>query len=247
MTFATERKPARNRACSLTVPGKAPAEDGKGPRRGATRDTEKRFGQSLDISTYNCRSAASDAELRTLLHLAKKIRYDVVRLQETKTKASYAGRMENEELLLMGQKIDAKNIEGVGFLIHPKIQPSILSHDKSTFAVLRLRTENKATIIIVNSYAPNSIASEEDKDNFYTELEAVVRKEKSYYKHICGDFNALVGNGGDGNWRLGRHGNGIRNDNGFGLLDLKAMETYRWRKIENPTEDYEELVKGLIS
>ncbi|RCN38125.1 hypothetical protein ANCCAN_15963, partial [Ancylostoma caninum] len=35
------------------------------------------------------------------------------------------------------------------------------------------------TITIVNCYAPNSVASEEDKDNFYSELEAVIRKGKS--------------------------------------------------------------------
>ncbi|KIH67296.1 endonuclease/exonuclease/phosphatase family protein [Ancylostoma duodenale] len=121
-----------------------------------------------------------------------------------------------------GTKIDAKNIGAVGFLIHPKIQPSILSHEilSPRIAELRLRTEKKATITIVNCYAPNFVGSEEDKDNFYSELEAVIRKEKSYYKYICGDFNALVGNGSDGNWRLGRHGNENRNDNGFRLLDL---------------------------
>ncbi|KIH57894.1 hypothetical protein ANCDUO_11910 [Ancylostoma duodenale] len=147
-------------------------------------EPQKRFGQCLDICTYHCRSAASEADLRTLLHLAKKIRYDVVCPQETKTKASYARRMENGELLIMGQKIDAKNIGGVGFLIHPKTQPSILSHEilSPRIAVLRLRTEKKTPITILNCYAPNSVASEEDKDNFYSELEEVIRKGKSYYK-----------------------------------------------------------------
>ncbi|EYC38177.1 hypothetical protein Y032_0737g1949 [Ancylostoma ceylanicum] len=109
-------------------------------------------------------------------------------------------------------------------LVHPKIQSSIHSHEvlSARIAVLRLRTEKKATITIVNCYAPNSVASEEDKDNFYAELESVVEKEKSYYMYICGDFNALVGNGSDGNWRLGRHGNETRNDNGFRLLDLMS-------------------------
>ncbi|KIH63577.1 hypothetical protein ANCDUO_06121 [Ancylostoma duodenale] len=80
--------------------------------------------------------------------------------------------MESGELLgqLMGQKIDAKNIGGVGFLIHAKIQPSILSLGilSPRIAVLRLRTEKKATITIVNCYAPNSVANEEDKDTTST-------------------------------------------------------------------------------
>ncbi|KIH42571.1 hypothetical protein ANCDUO_27444, partial [Ancylostoma duodenale] len=84
----------------------------------------------------------------------------------------------------------------------------------------------------LNCYALNSVASEEDKDNFYSELEAVIRKEKSYYKYTCGDFNAVVENGSDGNWRLGRHGNEIRNDNGFRLLDLISANTEHTESME---------------
>ncbi|KIH58406.1 hypothetical protein ANCDUO_11386 [Ancylostoma duodenale] len=76
------------------------------------------------------------------------------------------------------------------------------------------------TNTIVNCYAPNSVATEEDKDNSYSELEAAAGKEMSYYKYICVDFKSLVGNGSDGNWRLRRHGNEARNENDFRLLDL---------------------------
>ncbi|EYC39794.1 hypothetical protein Y032_0640g1008 [Ancylostoma ceylanicum] len=73
-TFAKEKKPVRNRKCSPTAPEDSAAEDGREPGRGATGSPEKRFGQCLDICTYNCRSAASEVDLRALLHLAKKIR-----------------------------------------------------------------------------------------------------------------------------------------------------------------------------
>ncbi|KAK6017958.1 hypothetical protein OSTOST_02967, partial [Ostertagia ostertagi] len=75
-------------------------------------------------------------------------------------------------------------------------------------------------ISIVNCYAPTNSADEEEKDAFYHELEEVVKREKSYYKYLCGDFNAALGNGNDGNWRLGKHGEGNRNDNGTRVLDL---------------------------
>ncbi|KIH50013.1 hypothetical protein ANCDUO_19911 [Ancylostoma duodenale] len=38
--------------------------------------------------------------------------------------------------------------------------------------MLRLQTEKKATITIMNCYAPNSVVSEEDKGNFCLEFEA---------------------------------------------------------------------------
>ncbi|KIH55112.1 hypothetical protein ANCDUO_14735 [Ancylostoma duodenale] len=98
----------------------------------------------------------------------------------------------------MGKKIDTKNAEGVGFLIHPRVQPNIHLHEilSLRIAVLRLRTKKKATITILNCYAPNSVASEEAEDNFNSELGAIVKKEKSY-KYICRDFNALIGNGSE--------------------------------------------------
>ncbi|EYC22774.1 hypothetical protein Y032_0016g2938 [Ancylostoma ceylanicum] len=141
--------------------------------------------------------------------------------------------MESGEPVIMGQKIDGKNIGGVGFMIHPRIQPSIHSHEilSPRLAVLRLRTTKNATFTVVSCYAPNSVASKEDKDNFYTELEATVKKEKSYHKYICGDFNALVGNGSDGNWRLDRHGNEVRNDNGLRLLDLSSCNLFHGNSI----------------
>ncbi|EYB85744.1 hypothetical protein Y032_0292g1594 [Ancylostoma ceylanicum] len=124
-------------------------------------------------------------------------------------------------------------------MIHPRVQHSIHSHEilSPGIAVLRLRTTENATITIVICYAPNSVASEENEDNFYTVLEATVKKEKFYYRYICGDFNALVGNGSDGNWRLGRHGNEARNDNGLRLLDLMSSCFMETQSSRSPNTD----------
>ncbi|KIH61944.1 hypothetical protein ANCDUO_07773 [Ancylostoma duodenale] len=46
-TFATERKPVRNRTCSPTALGDAPAEDGKGPGRDETK-TEAWYARMME-------------------------------------------------------------------------------------------------------------------------------------------------------------------------------------------------------
>ena len=75
-------------------------------------------------------------------------------------------------------------------------------------------------ISIINCYALTSAAEEEEKEEFYSDLESTITEEKSYYKYICGDLNGTVGNGRDGNRRIGNHGNEEKNENGFRVLDI---------------------------
>ncbi|KIH65970.1 hypothetical protein ANCDUO_03700 [Ancylostoma duodenale] len=58
--------------------------------------------------------------------------------------------MESGELIIMGRKVDVKNVEG------------------SAYCCATITNDEEATITLVNCFAPNSVASEGDKGNFYS-------------------------------------------------------------------------------
>ncbi|EYB88150.1 hypothetical protein Y032_0252g245 [Ancylostoma ceylanicum] len=83
-------------------------------------------------------------------------------------------------------------------------------------AIFRLRTKEQSTISIINGYA----ATNEEREGFHQLLEKTVREEKSYYKVVVGDFNAIVGTDCNGDWRLGPHGFTTRYENGERVLNF---------------------------
>ncbi|VDP16312.1 unnamed protein product [Heligmosomoides polygyrus] len=103
-------------------------------------------------------------------------------------------RTDHNELLIIGAKVDRKNIGGVGFLVNSTVH-HLVDSDKIAsprVAVLRLETKGQGTISIINGYAPTSAATDEEKEEFYKLFERTVNDEKSYYKVVVWDFNAIV-------------------------------------------------------
>ncbi|KAK6009885.1 hypothetical protein OSTOST_25157, partial [Ostertagia ostertagi] len=77
-----------------------------------------------------------------------------------------------------------------------------------------------ASISIINCYAPTSAATDGEKDTFYKELEEATKKERSYYKYVVGDFNAVIHEEKPATARIGPHGVGDTNENGDRLMDF---------------------------
>ncbi|KAK6730210.1 hypothetical protein RB195_006959 [Necator americanus] len=75
-------------------------------------------------------------------------------------------------------------------------------------------------ISIINCYSPTSAADDSELDVFYEELEEVIRKEKSFYKFVVGDFNAKLAKAIEEEYRIRRFGLGNQNGNGNRLAGL---------------------------
>uniref|UniRef100_A0A7I5E8S9 Endo/exonuclease/phosphatase domain-containing protein n=1 Tax=Haemonchus contortus TaxID=6289 RepID=A0A7I5E8S9_HAECO len=164
----------------------------------------------LFVCWYNGRTIASEASLRMLLLSSRLVKYDVIAQQETKGRTEIIQKTDHNELLIIGPKADG-NVGGVGFLINSTIAHLVDSHNfvSPRLAVLRLRTKVRVAISIINVYAPTAAAAEEEREEFNRLLEKTIREEKSYYKYVVGDFNAVVGTNCSLSWKKGEHSNRI--------------------------------------
>ncbi|KAK6763451.1 hypothetical protein RB195_023953 [Necator americanus] len=158
--------------------------------QGDTRST--RHGDCLRLCTYNARTVSTDADLHALLGAAERIKFHVIALQETKCRRSDVRHMNDGTLVIRREKVQSRNVGGVGFVVHPYVVHLVDSHEilSPRLAILRLRPLRQKPIRIINCYSPTSAPDESELDAFYEELEEVICNEKSFYKFVVEDFNA---------------------------------------------------------
>ena len=97
-------------------------------------------------------------------------------------------------------------------------KPNYVNERLMTLRVPLARNEH---MLLICAYAPTLTAEEDKKDEFYEDLNAVLRAANSRDKIILlGDFNARVGKRSDIWEAIGPHGNGTMNANGLRLLSL---------------------------
>ncbi|GMT09772.1 hypothetical protein PFISCL1PPCAC_1069, partial [Pristionchus fissidentatus] len=165
-----------------------------------------RHDNDLRICTLNARTVASECSQSTLEHSLSGIRYDVICLQETKSRTLTERTFDDGAKLILGPKVEGKNIGGIGFIIHPRLTSSIISFSviSPRLGVLRLRIGRSSSIAILTVYAPTSNATIEERQAFFNEVASVYEGEKKhFYRVIAGDLNVRVGPRRDGAFRTG--------------------------------------------
>ncbi|KAK6749289.1 hypothetical protein RB195_001720 [Necator americanus] len=149
----------------------------------------------MAICTYNARALASEAAIKDLMMQAKKIKYDVIGLIETRRRHHLNAIYETGEELFLGT-CDSRGIGGVGVLVNTSIAKNIDSFEQLTTPVGRLRMRRYGptpALTIFVAYAPISSFEEEEVEAFYMDLEKFYQEDHAFYKVIIGDFNAKVG------------------------------------------------------
>ncbi|KAK6740233.1 hypothetical protein RB195_008606 [Necator americanus] len=149
----------------------------------------------MAICTYNARTLASEAAIEDLMMQAKKIKYDVIGLTETRRRHPLNAVYETGEELFLGT-CDSRGVGGVGVLVNTSMAKNIDSFEQLTTRIGRLRMRRcgpipALTIFVV--YAPTSSYEEEEVEAFYMDLEKFYQEDHAFYKVIVGDFNAKVG------------------------------------------------------
>jgi len=132
-----------------------------------------------------------------------------------------------ETFLYSGKENEAvKHEAGVGLLLSKHAARSLIEWEPVSDRIIRARFESRfQKVSNVMCYAPTNNTKEEDKSNFYAQLQAVVDKvPRRDMLILMGDMNAKVGSDNtDGKQVMGRHGISDRNENGEMLIDFCAL------------------------
>ncbi|ETN81069.1 hypothetical protein NECAME_08731 [Necator americanus] len=133
----------------------------------------------MAICTYNARTLASEAAIEDLMMQAKKIKYDVIGLTETRRRHPLNAVYETGEELFLGT-CDSRGVGGVGVLVNTRTGKNSDSFGQLTTRIERLRTRRcgpTPALTIFVSYAPTSSYEEENVEAFYMDLEKFYRED----------------------------------------------------------------------
>lgn len=183
--------------------------------------TQKKEEKNLYILTFNVRTLRTDAHLIQLENALEKIKWHILGISEF--------RRIGEEIIDFGQYIlyhkgETKGMFGVGFLIKSELKNNIEEFIgvSERIAMLNIRLpEFKESFSIIQIYAPTEVSTNEDKDNFYEQLNNTVRRAHKRMI-LMGDFNSTLGPDIQ-NKVTGKFSTGKRNDNGERLIQF-ALE-----------------------
>ena len=184
-----------------------------------------------NVLTLLDRDASSRPERRTALIARELDKYqiDIVALSETRLaeEGSIAEPKGGYTFFWRGKAKDEDRLHGVGLAIKTLLcrqLPDIPTPVSEQLMKLRFPLNPSRHVTVINAYAPTLTGSDEAKDAFYEELNALVKDVPQSDKLILlGDINARVG-ADCNNWKgvLGPHGTGKLNSNGLILLSFCA-------------------------
>ncbi|VDO80902.1 unnamed protein product [Heligmosomoides polygyrus] len=149
----------------------------------------------MTICTYNARTLASEASVEDLMMQARKIKYDVIGLTETRRHHPLHAAYDSGEELFLGT-CDSRGVGGVGALVSTHLAMNIDAYESLTSRIGRLRLKRCGSVPVLTvfvAYAPTSDYDDEEVEAFYVELEKFYKEDRTFYKVIVGEFNAKIG------------------------------------------------------
>jgi len=161
-----------------------------------TRFNGKRHGNGnteLTFGTWNVRTLYKPGAAQSMIKEVEKYGLGIVALQEIRWKEAGSIDMGNMTILFGG--CDERGQYGVGFAVRKNIVPTIKDFRIINPKLALLKIETKwFDIVFINVHAPTEDKSQQEKEDFYTEIEQLLEGiSNSKIKIVLGDMNAKIG------------------------------------------------------
>ena len=194
--------------------------------------------KDLRCGTWNVRSLAMPGKIDIVSEEMERYKLDIITLQETRW--PYNGKIySGSYITYYSGNNDGKYKAGTAITIHKKFENAIIKFDPidERFCYMRLKGKFN-NISVVSIYAPTEDGIEEEKVEFYENLESLMNTLPKYdTKLIMGDANAKIGKEVCWEKTVGKHSlHEITNENGNRLINLatacnlKIVSTFFPRK-----------------
>ena len=178
----------------------------------------------ITLGTWNVRSLHQAGKLENVLQEMSRMNIDVLGVAETfydgagDFEATLPATKENFRIIYSGSD---KKRKGVAFILAGASKTAVQSHQAVSDRIVCIRLKAKPVdMLVVQVYAPTNDSPESEVEEFYEQLDSVMKSHKKYKDCvvIMGDLNGKVGNIKEEDI-VGPYGIGQRNENGQRLID----------------------------
>ena len=180
----------------------------------------------LRLGHWNVRTMYETGKLAQVTSEMRRFKLHVLGVSESRWTGSGRMKTTTGETVLYSGRNDDLHHEGVAIILKKGVERCLLEWKPVNNRLISARLKGRhINITIIQCYAPTNDSSEEDKDDFYNQLQTEIEKTPRHDLTILmGDLNAKVGNNNTDYERImGKHGMGTRNENGERLVEFCAM------------------------
>ena len=175
------------------------------------------------IGCWNVRTMYSVGKAAQVAKEMRDNKCEILGLSEVRWNGFGQVELTSGESVIFSGREDNLHRQGVGIMMSKKIKKSLIEWKPVNERIILARFYSKfLKTTVIQVYAPTEDSTEEEKDVFYEQLQAVLNKtHKHDIKIVMGDFNAKVGKYEESRREImGRHGVGTMNNNGEKVINF---------------------------
>ena len=180
---------------------------------------------TLTIGNWNVRTMYATGKAAQIAKEMRDHNIQILGISESRWNGTGKIKMATGETVVYSGRDDDNHMHGVAIMMSEAATDALIEWSGINERMIMARFHSRfIKLTVINAYAPTNDADDETKNEFYELLNDIVQKT---HKHdmlvITGDFNAKVGNQPYPYQDImGKHGVGIRNENGMKLCEFCA-------------------------